>query len=142
MFVVGTPDVCEVPLGDKEEAELGRALLEELKGPARGEELREDENGKGSIVRVTGLGLKVTLREVFGRAVSGRAVSCLSRGARSEVELLGAVGLPGSRGDEAIVGSDEKSSESKIPSRRQKRHTHRRLSIVTGSQVQAARYIG
>lgn len=98
------------PLDDNDEAELGRALPKELKDPARGEELKEEEeeNGWGSMVRVTGFGLKVTLREAFGRAVSGLALSCLNRGARSEVELagvVGVVGLPGCCGDEAIVRS-------------------------------------
>lgn len=138
VFGVDIPGAFGAPLGDNEDAELGRALLNEPRGPARGEELREDENDWGSMVRVTGLGLKVTLREVFGRAVSVRTLSCLNRGARSEVELLGAVGLPGSRGDESIVGSDE--SQGRESGEERVRRRHKRLSTVTGAQGNAVRY--
>lgn len=57
------------------------------------------------MVLVTGFGLKVTLRGPLGRAVSGLAVSCLRRGTRSGIELLGPV-WP--RGSEAIAKSDER----------------------------------
>lgn len=117
VFRFDDPGVLGAALDENDEAELGRALPKELKeeieDPARGEELREEENGWGSMVRVTGFALKVTLREGFGRAVSGLALSCLNKGARSEVELAGVVGLSGCCGDEAIVRSSDRISKDK-----------------------------
>lgn len=60
------------------------------------------------MVLVTGLGLKVTLREPLGRAVSGRAVSWRRRGTRSGAELVGIVGPTGLRGNEAMARADER----------------------------------